>query len=359
MALLSTHAAAQVSYLDSHAFTVQFGQGVPATARWQHFEHTWMYWEGSGDDVQTNPSAQPPGWFPRAPTGFDAAAMRATGMNHQRQQMTLNMVEEEYDPRTPFDQRRSIEAHANIGVSRAQASLITAPATSNANILTGTISVDGSISTNDRHKGGLASSISVLRFDVTNQNQWPRVIAWTPHVEITSNGMGTVESNSVMLMPRDPIYFEIIGPDGEVVRIPAVDIWLEEAKAAEPTQPMDFQWTNGRLTGTNVGELWLRALVGGQNMLPGSRGSAAMHFANGQLVESIGTGIFEHAMPPVGMSGTFDFEFINTLNLDFTPLELPPGYTGAFELSSGLNIPSPGSTVMLLSICLATRRRRG
>jgi hypothetical protein len=59
------------------------------------------------------------------------------------------------------------------------------------------------------------------------------------------------------------------------------------------------------------------------------------------------------------MSGTFDFEFINTLNLDFTPLELPPGYTGAFELSSGLNIPSPGSTVMLLSICLATRRRRG
>lgn len=280
-------------------------------------------------------------------------------MNHQHQPMALNMVVEDYDPRTPFNQSRSIEAHANIGVSRAQASLITAPAADNANILTGTISVDGSINTDNHHKGGLASSISVLRFDVSSQDQWPRVIAWTPNIEITSNGMGTLEASSVMLMPRDPIYFERIAPDGELERIAGVDIWLEEARANDLSEAMNFDWSNGRLTGTKIGDLWLRAQLGGPMMLQASRGSAVMHFANGELVESTGTGIFEHAMPPVGMPGTFDFEFINTLNLEFTPLELPPGYTGAFELSSGLNIPAPGSTFMLLTIGLATRRRRG
>lgn len=359
LTILAGHVAGQATYLDSHDFSVRFGQGVPSTARWQHFEHTWVYWEGAGDDVQTNPSVQPPGWFPRAPTGFDPLAMRATGMNHQHQSMALNMVAEDYDPRAPFNQRRSVEAHANIGVSRAHASLITAPAADDANVLTGTISVDGSINVDNHHKGGLASSISVLRFDVSSQDQWPSVIAWTPNIEITSNGMGTFEANSVMLMPRDPIYFERIDPDGEVERIAAVDIWLEEARADDPSEPMDFDWSNGRLTGTNIGDLWLRAQIGGPMMLPSSRGSAVMHFAHGQLVESTGIGIFEHAMPPLGTPGTFDVGFLDTLNLDFSPLELPPGYTGAFELSSGLNLPSPGSTVVLLTICLAARRRRG
>jgi hypothetical protein len=346
-------AVSRSDYFIQHNFQVQPFGAIVTNVRGLDFAHAWVQ-EPGRNATQTNPAAQPPAY---SPFGNDSLFAGSFVLNRAAPNAPFGVLANRNSFNVPFN-----------GISRTDQANIPAPVSSargRSNVtvgpwfpggpIMGSITSDGFAEARLNGAGNASAyAFSSSTVEARGLGFFGGQIFWGPIIRDSVAGSAQANVNVPPTRRRsDPISFRLF--DGPNDTTPFLEGNLLDIET-ELFHDGDLIWDNGRMSISSP-DADLDVRINPQFVA--DPGDVTFRVRNGIVTQSDDSGIFDGMLPTVGSVGPFDFDFPQTLTLNYT---LPTAGDYEIVMGGGSHVPEPAAALaglLLTPLLLLRRRTRG